>query len=128
MTIGEELDLTITSREFGLEERVPMIGYPYHVADKYTEKILEKHSVVVVEPQEEPKYILSNAEAREQSKDPLESMTPVENADLPFDVEGESEEEYEEEEEEREEEQEEPSIHPQRKEKSMFTLVRKNLF
>lgn len=47
--IGNELDLTITGRDCGLDERVPMIGFPYHVADIYFNKICKNHSLVVVE-------------------------------------------------------------------------------
>lgn len=64
-TVADELDLTLTSRDVGLDERVPMCGFPYHVADKYCEKLLKKHSLVIMEDGEE-KYILSHAEAFEQ--------------------------------------------------------------
>ena len=62
-TVAEELDLTLTSREVGLPERVPMCGFPYHVAEVYIEKILEHHGVLLAEAGQEPKYILSHAEA-----------------------------------------------------------------
>lgn len=58
------LDLTLTGRNVGLPERIPMCGFPYHVTDKYIDKILEKYSVVVAEEGEEPKYILSHEEAQ----------------------------------------------------------------
>ena len=44
------LDLTLTGRNVGLPERVPMCGFPYHVTEQYIEKLLDKVSVVVVEP------------------------------------------------------------------------------
>ncbi len=62
-TVAEELDLTLTSREVGLPERVPMCGFPYHVAEVYIEKILEHHGVLLAEAGQEPKYILSHEEA-----------------------------------------------------------------
>ena len=62
-TVAEELDLTLTSREVGLPERVPMCGFPYHVAEVYIEKILARHGVLLAEAGQEPKYILSHAEA-----------------------------------------------------------------
>ena len=37
--VAEKLELTLTSRDFGLEERVPMVGFPYHRVDVYREKI-----------------------------------------------------------------------------------------
>jgi len=53
--ISEEVGLTLTSRDLGLEQRVPMIGFPYHAAETYFKKIRQKHSVVVVEPDGEHK-------------------------------------------------------------------------
>ena len=54
------LDLTVVSRDFGLPERVPMIGFPYHRADAYIEKLRAFTDVVVVESETEkrllPKY------------------------------------------------------------------------
>lgn len=61
--VAEELDLTLTSREVGLPERVPMCGFPYYASDAYIEKILDRHGVLLVEDGQEPKYILSHAEA-----------------------------------------------------------------
>ena len=58
------LDLTLTGRNVGLPERVPMCGFPYHVADTYLEKLIERTSVIVVEPDAEPFKILSRAEAK----------------------------------------------------------------
>ena len=40
-----------------------MCGFPYHVAEVYIEKILEHHGVLLAEAGQEPKYILSHAEA-----------------------------------------------------------------
>ena len=61
--VADELDITLTGRNVGLTERVPMCGFPYHVAEQYIEKILEKHRVIFAEDGQEPKYILSHAEA-----------------------------------------------------------------
>ena len=60
--VADELGLTITGRNVGLSERVMMVGFPYHVADTYIENILREHSVVVLEPDEKPKYIISHKE------------------------------------------------------------------
>ena len=49
MKISNELELTLTGRDCGLKERIPMIGFPYHVADVYIDKILKFTSVVVVD-------------------------------------------------------------------------------
>lgn len=58
------LDLTLTGRNVGLDERVPMCGFPYHVADRYFGKLTDSVSVVVVDPDAEPFKILSRAEAK----------------------------------------------------------------
>lgn len=47
--IAREIDLTLTSRDCGLEERVPMIGFPYHAAKNYFAKIAKTHDLLVVE-------------------------------------------------------------------------------
>lgn len=47
--IAREIDLTLTSRDCGLQERVPMIGFPYHAAEIYFAKISKTHSLLVVE-------------------------------------------------------------------------------
>lgn len=50
INIANELDLTLTSRDCGLENRVPMIGFPYHASDIYFTKILSNgHTLAVVE-------------------------------------------------------------------------------
>ncbi len=65
--ISEELDLTLTGRNVGLPERVPMCGMPYNAMDRYLDKILENHGVILVDGDEEPKYMLSYAEALGQT-------------------------------------------------------------
>lgn len=70
-TVADELGLTLTSRNIGQDERVPMCGFPYHAMERYTEKILDKHSVALIENDGEEKYILSHAEAQ---KTPLEDL------------------------------------------------------
>lgn len=48
--LANELPLTLTGRDCGLESRVPMVGFPYHTAEMYFGKILSKgHSLVVIE-------------------------------------------------------------------------------
>lgn len=54
--IGNKFDLTITSRDIGNGERTPMVGYPYHMANVYLDRILKDFSVVVIEDGEEKVY------------------------------------------------------------------------
>lgn len=74
------LDLTLTGRNVGLDERIPMCGFPYHVADRYFGKLTDSVSVVVVEPDAEPFKILSRAEARKTPE--LEELSPEESEEL----------------------------------------------
>jgi hypothetical protein len=46
--ISEECNLTLTGRDVGLETRIPMVGFPYHVAELYFDKIQRNHRLVVV--------------------------------------------------------------------------------
>lgn len=49
VAIAREIDLTLTSRDCGLQERVPMIGFPYHASENYFSKIAKTHDLLVVE-------------------------------------------------------------------------------
>ena len=46
--LADELHLTLTGRDCGLESRVPMIGFPYHASDVYFGKILSNGYTLVV--------------------------------------------------------------------------------
>ncbi len=52
VTLSKELDLTLTGRNVGLDERLPMIGFPYRAADNYLNKIRSKHNVVIIEQED----------------------------------------------------------------------------
>ncbi len=47
--ISREIDLTLTSRDCGLQERVPLVGFPYHASENYFSKISKTHDLLVVE-------------------------------------------------------------------------------
>jgi DNA mismatch repair protein MutS len=52
---SKELEITLTGREGGLKERVPMCGVPYHAADGYIAKLIGKgHHVAICEQVEDP--------------------------------------------------------------------------
>ena len=57
---SKPLELTVVSRDFGLPERVPMIGFPYHRVDAYIEKLRAFTDVAIIENEAEkrllPKY------------------------------------------------------------------------
>lgn len=46
--ISEECNLTLTGRDVGLENRIPMVGFPYHAAELYFNKIQRNHRVVII--------------------------------------------------------------------------------
>ncbi len=46
--VSELIDLTLTSRDMGLKHRVPMVGFPYHRADVYYDKLTDKGLTLVI--------------------------------------------------------------------------------
>ena len=60
VTLSDELGLTLTGRDIGLESRVPMVGFPYHTAEMYFGKILSNgHTLVVMENDNEVRELPS---------------------------------------------------------------------
>ena len=56
INVSRELELTLTGKSAGLEERVPMCGVPHHAANIYIEKLIEKgYKVGICEQMEDPK-------------------------------------------------------------------------
>ncbi len=55
-TVSKELELTLTGKECGQAERAPMCGVPYHSADAYIAKLVERgYKVAICEQTEDPK-------------------------------------------------------------------------
>ncbi len=53
---SRELELTLTGKDCGQEERAPMCGIPFHAADNYINKLVAKgHKVAICEQVEDPK-------------------------------------------------------------------------
>ncbi|AIE59736.1 DNA mismatch repair protein MutS [Bacillus methanolicus] len=53
---SQELEITLTSRDGGGDERIPMCGVPYHSAASYIEQLIEKgYKVAICEQTEDPK-------------------------------------------------------------------------
>ena len=56
LTASRELELTLTGKDCGLEERAPMCGIPFHAADNYINKLVSKgYKVAIAEQVEDPK-------------------------------------------------------------------------
>ncbi|MBN2504143.1 MAG: DNA mismatch repair protein MutS, partial [Bacilli bacterium] len=52
---SRELEIVLTGRDAGVDERVPMCGVPYHAASIYVDKLIEKgYKVAIVEQVEDP--------------------------------------------------------------------------
>ncbi len=55
ITASKELEITLTGRDCGQEERAPMCGIPYHAAESYIAKLIEKnYKVAICEQVEDP--------------------------------------------------------------------------
>lgn len=56
ITVSRELEITLTGKSCGLEERAPMCGVPYHAVDTYLNRLIEKgYKVAICEQVEDPK-------------------------------------------------------------------------
>ena len=55
-TVSRELELTLTGKDCGLSERAPMCGIPYHAAETYVNRLIDKgYKVAICEQVEDPK-------------------------------------------------------------------------
>ncbi|MDD6492714.1 MAG: DNA mismatch repair protein MutS [Firmicutes bacterium] len=56
ITASKELEITLTGKNCGLEERAPMCGIPYHAVDGYLARLVSKgYKVAICEQMEDPK-------------------------------------------------------------------------
>lgn len=56
LLVSHELELTLTGKQAGLDERVPMCGIPYHASEIYIDKLIKKgYKVAICEQLEDPK-------------------------------------------------------------------------
>ena len=56
LTSSKELELTLTGKNCGMEERAPMCGVPFHSAESYINKLIDKgYKVAICEQVEDPK-------------------------------------------------------------------------
>ena len=54
--VSRELELTLTGKNAGLDEKVPMCGVPHHAVNMYLDKLIEKgYKVAICEQVEDPK-------------------------------------------------------------------------
>ena len=56
LTASKELEITLTGKECGLEERAPMCGVPFHAVDSYLNRLVQKgYKVAIAEQMEDPR-------------------------------------------------------------------------
>ena len=56
LTASKELEITLTGKDCGLEERAPMCGVPFHSAETYINRLVERgYKVAICEQVEDPK-------------------------------------------------------------------------
>ncbi|MBR0382293.1 MAG: DNA mismatch repair protein MutS [Eubacterium sp.] len=56
LVVSKELELTLTGKNCGMEERAPMCGVPFHSCEPYISKLVENgHRVAICEQVEDPK-------------------------------------------------------------------------
>ena len=56
LLVSKELELTLTGKDCGLEERAPMCGIPYHAVEGYLAKLVSRgYKVAICEQVEDPK-------------------------------------------------------------------------
>ena len=80
VTLSNELGLTLTGRDVGLESRVPMIGFPYHAADSYIKRIIRTHKIAIAETN-------GNVTTLPEHEDDIEELTEAEMRQFDGDIE-----------------------------------------
>lgn len=80
VTLSNELGLTLTGRDVGLESRVPMIGFPYHAADSYIKRIIRTHKIAITETND-------NVTTLPEPEDDIEELTEAEMRQFDGDIE-----------------------------------------
>src|SRR5699024_10082790 len=56
LTASKELEITLTQRAAGLDEKIPMAGVPHHVAEQYISRLIQKgYKVAICDQVEDPK-------------------------------------------------------------------------
>lgn len=51
--IADKANLTLTGRDMGFGQRIPMVGFPYHAAEAYFKKLRQSYSLVIVDDGDE---------------------------------------------------------------------------
>jgi DNA mismatch repair protein MutS len=77
-TASKELELTLTGKNCGLEERAPMCGVPFHAVDSYITKLVQKgYKVAICDQVEDPKLAKGLVK-----REVIRIVTPGTNTDM----------------------------------------------
>ena len=77
LVASKELEITLTGKNCGMEERAPMCGIPYHAVDNYLNKLVSKgYKVAICEQMEDPKQAKGIVK-----RDVIRIVTPGTNLD-----------------------------------------------
>ena len=69
ITVSKELELTLTGKDCGLEERAPMCGIPFHSSNTYIPKLIDKgYTVAICEQVEDAKDVVKGIVKRDVVK------------------------------------------------------------
>ncbi len=77
---SRELEIVLTGRDAGMESRVPMCGVPYHAAENYIAKLIQKgYKVAICEQMEDPRQCKGIVK-----REVIRVITPGTNLDTPL--------------------------------------------
>lgn len=79
------IGLTLTSRSMGTEGRVPMVGFPYHVAPQYIDKLVQFRAVVLAPDGEEKQFFPAANKAAQERSSVVISISDAASEPNPFD-------------------------------------------
>ena len=76
--VSKELELTLTGKSCGLEERAPMCGVPFHAAESYINRLVSRgYKVAICEQMEDPKLAKGIVK-----REVIRVVTPGTNTDM----------------------------------------------
>ena len=78
--VADKIDLTLTSRDFGKDERTPMVGFPFHRVEVYREKIREFASIAIAENEDDVKIHLRKTSVTPDATVDTETGEVIENS------------------------------------------------
>ena len=84
--LARELPLTLTGRDVGLPERVPMIGFPYHAAQNYFQKIVRCGHRLVVMDSEDNIYTLPPENVDPETGEVIDELSEEEMREFDGDI------------------------------------------